>query len=88
MFDWLKANYEAFAKGAGIFESSGLPGLPSGFCSVEKAGEIEAALRPEVERLRQGALTLDRTVERVRDCGVLQQARGADLTAAIMAAGK
>lgn len=85
VFEWLKANYEAFAKDAGIFESSGLPGLPAGFCSVDKAHEIDAALRPVVKRLRQGELTLDRTVERVRDCGVLEQARGPDLAAAITA---
>jgi aminopeptidase N len=85
-FDWLKANYEAFAKAAGVFQSSGLSGLPGGFCSVQKAQDIETALRPFVQRFKQGALTLDRTVERVRDCGVLEQAEGAELTRAISAA--
>ena len=54
MFEWLKANYEAFARDAGIFESSGLPGLPARFCSVEKAQEIEIGAAPGGEPVAAG----------------------------------
>ena len=38
-FDWLKANYDDFAKGAGIFAATAIPSLPQQYCSVEKARE-------------------------------------------------
>jgi hypothetical protein len=87
-FDWLKAHYDDFAKSNGIFEASRLPGLAASYCSVDKAHEIETTLRPAVEKFPQGTLEFDRTVERVRDCGVLEQARGADVAAAITGAAK
>jgi aminopeptidase N len=80
-FAWLKDNYEALsAGGGGIFFTSSLPGLFGGYCSVVKADEIAAFLRPKLAG-KTGALSLERTVERVRSCGVLKDARGAELSA-------
>ena len=80
-FGWLKDNYETLsAGGGGIFFTSGLPGLFGGYCSVAKADEIAAFLRPRLAG-KTGALALERTVERVRSCGVLKDARGAELSA-------
>ncbi len=80
-FDWLIAHYDDFVKDNGIFTASTLPSYAAGYCSVEKATAIEAALRPKVEKYKRGALSLDRTVEQVHDCGVLKQARGAQIAA-------
>ncbi len=80
-FDWLTAHYDDFVKDNGIFTASTLPSYAAGYCSVEKAAAIEAALRPKVVKYKRGALSLDRTVEQVRDCGVLKQARGAEIAA-------
>lgn len=80
-FAWLKDNYEALSSGGGgIFFTSGLPGLFGGYCSVAKADEIATFLRPKLAG-KTGALALERTVERVRSCGVLKDARGAELSA-------
>jgi len=84
-FDWLVANYDMFVKGNGIFTASSLPAMGTGYCSVEKAAMIETAMRPKVDQYKRGGLSLDRTVEQVHDCGVLKQARGAELVAAVMA---
>ncbi|NCU11723.1 MAG: M1 family metallopeptidase [Sphingomonadaceae bacterium] len=80
-FAWLKDNYEALSTGGGgIFFTSSLPGLFGGYCSVAKADEIAAFLRPKLAG-KTGALSLERTIERVRSCGVLKDARGAELSA-------
>jgi len=80
-FAWLKAHFdELTAEGGGIFFTARLPGLVGGFCSAEKADEIAALLRPRLTG-KTGALELERTIERVRDCGVLKDQRGAELSA-------
>ena len=84
-FTWLIANYDAFVKENGIFTASSLPSFASGYCSTEQAAMIETALRPKVDQYHRGALSLDRTVEQVRDCGVLKQARGGEIAAALSA---
>jgi hypothetical protein len=47
---------------------------------VEKSDEIAALLRPKLAG-KTGALDLERTVERVRSCGVLKAARAAEVSA-------
>lgn len=80
---WLKANYEALANsGGGIFFASRLPEMVSGYCSVARADEIASLLRPRLQG-KTGALGLERSIERVRSCGVLKDARGVQLSAAL-----
>lgn len=83
-WDWLKTNYDALANsGGGIFFASRLPGMVAGYCSVQRADEIAALLRPKLQG-KTGALGLERSIERVRSCGVLKDARGAELSAALV----
>ena len=82
-FDWLKAHYDSFAQsGGGIFFASRVPGMVAGFCSVARADEIAALLRPRLAG-KSGSLALERTIERVRSCGVLKDARAGALSAAL-----
>jgi aminopeptidase N len=82
-WDWLKSNYEKLAgSGGGIFFASRLPEMLSGNCSVARADEITALLRPKLQG-KTGALGLERSIERVRSCGVLKDARGAELSAVL-----
>ncbi|HEY0269661.1 MAG TPA: M1 family aminopeptidase [Sphingomonas sp.] len=82
-YDYLLRNFDTLITKAGIFTISGLLSAPTYFCSADKALGIEAALRPKVVTFKRGALTLDRTVESVRDCGALSQAKGAEMAAAL-----
>jgi aminopeptidase N len=82
-FDYLVAHYDGFVKDNGIFAASTLPNYASYYCSVEKANAVEATLRPKVEQYKRGGLSLDRTVEQVRDCGMLQQKLGAQVAEAV-----
>ncbi|MDP9055889.1 MAG: M1 family metallopeptidase [Pseudomonadota bacterium] len=68
--------------GGGIFFSSRLAQVLAGFCSVEKAAAIARDFGPRMAG-KTGQLELDRTVERVRDCGLLRKARGAEASAQI-----
>ena len=81
-FAWLQSHYEQLSGGGGIFFASRLPGMVGGYCSVAKSDEIAAFLRPKLQG-KTGALELERTVERVRSCGVLKDARGAELSAVL-----
>ncbi|MFC0590073.1 M1 family metallopeptidase [Novosphingobium aquiterrae] len=81
-FAWLKSNFDALMNsGGGIFFASRLPQIVGGFCSVRDADEIAALMRPKLAG-KTGALELERTIERVRSCGVLKDARGAEASRA------
>jgi len=82
-FDWLKANYDEFAKGAGIFAATFIPSLPQGYCSVEKAKEIDALLRSRVRQAGRGELAFDRMLENITVCGTLQKSKTAEIAAAL-----
>ncbi len=81
-YDWAVANYDDLVKNSGLFAALRLPSLPIRFCSAEKAEAIEKAFRPKVEKYQRGALGLDRTIEQVRSCGILEAKRGAEILAA------
>ena len=68
--------------GGGIFFTAGLPRTVGGFCSTSRADEIGALLGTRLAG-KTGSLELARTIERVRSCGVLKDARGAELSAAL-----
>jgi len=80
-YDWIVAHYSELVKNNGIFVASRLPSMPGRYCSAEKAAAVEAAFRPQVDRYQRGALSLDRTVELIHSCGVLEAKRGAEILA-------
>jgi aminopeptidase N len=82
-FDYLVGHYDGFVKDNGIFAASTLPNYGSYYCSVEKASALEAVLRPKVDQHKRGALSLDRGVEQVHDCGVLREKLGGQIAQAV-----
>lgn len=81
-FDWYKTNYESLSKGVGIFSASRLPTLAKGYCSVDRAAEVDSLLRQKVIAAGRGVLSFDRMVEGVHDCGVLKDAKSAEVSQA------
>lgn len=74
-YEWMKTHLDDLLKGAGgIFLAAKLPSMLSGFCSAERADELARDLRPRLAG-KTAELDLERTVERVRACGVLKEAR-------------
>jgi len=77
-YDWLKVNMASLLEGSGgIFLATRMPAMLSGFCSVERAADIARDFGPLLQGSR-AELALARTIESVRDCGRLKDARGAE----------
>ncbi len=82
-YGWVRAHMdELFGGSNGIF-SARLPRMLGSFCSIAKADEFARDLRPLLKG-KTGALELERTIERVRNCGVLHDARADELSAALV----
>ncbi len=82
--DWLLNNYEALARGAnGIFFLNGITRAFQAQCSASRAEEIRAKLEPRVRAAGVGLLEFERTLEDIRHCAALKDARGAELAAAL-----
>ncbi|HEY5757467.1 MAG TPA: M1 family metallopeptidase [Steroidobacter sp.] len=82
-FDWLKNNYDSFAKGAGLFAASSIPSLPAAYCSAEKAGEVDQLLRAKVIEAGRGELPFNRMIESIRACGRLKDMKTAEIGVAL-----
>lgn len=75
-YDWAVAHLDQLlAESGGQFFSKGLPQMLGRFCSVERAERIARDFK---DRLAEtpGALELDRAIERVRNCGLLNDLLG------------
>jgi aminopeptidase N len=80
-YDWLRGHLdELLAGNGGIFLAAQLPQMLLRFCSAERADQFARDLAPRFAG-RSGALELDRTIERVRNCARLRAARGPQFTA-------
>jgi len=80
-YDWMRDHTdELLTGGAGIFFGARLPQVFGGFCSVDKAEGILKDFAPKLAG-KTGELELARTVERVRSCGVLKEARAREVSA-------
>ncbi|MEJ5977184.1 M1 family metallopeptidase [Novosphingobium sp. PS1R-30] len=74
-YTYLRAHLDALTSGSnGIFFASKLPQFLARFCSAERADEFARDLRPRFAG-KPGALELERTIERVRNCGLLRDKR-------------
>ncbi|MBV9528868.1 M1 family metallopeptidase [Sphingomonas sp.] len=83
---WVLANYDRLlGSGNGIFITSRLPGVFNNQCGVDAAQHIEQALGPRVLKAGVGVLEFRRMLERVHNCGVLRQAKAAEIAAALAA---
>ena len=82
-YDWIRSHLDELLGGSGgIFLASRLPQVFAGYCSVEKADAIAKDFAPKLAG-KTGALELERTIERVRSCGKLKEARSAEVSAEI-----
>ncbi|WP_126173226.1 M1 family metallopeptidase [Altericroceibacterium xinjiangense] len=81
-YEWIDRNLDELMGGSGIFYMRNLPSPLGGFCSIERADQIAARFRP-VFAGTPGELSLERALERVRNCAALKQARQAQVNAAV-----
>jgi hypothetical protein len=83
--NWIFANYDRLASGNGIFITSRLPGMFNSQCGAQAAGRIERTIGPKIMKMNVGVLEYQRMLERVRDCGILKQAKSAEFAGALAA---
>lgn len=84
-FGWMLDNLDALMSGgSGIFFSSRLPAFLSSFCSVERSERLAKELRPRFAGT-PAELQLERTTEKIRNCGKLGEQRGMDISQAFEA---
>ncbi|MBC2670271.1 M1 family metallopeptidase [Novosphingobium piscinae] len=82
-YAWLTSHFDtAMGPGGGIFFASRLPQMLGGACSVEDAARFARDLTRRFAG-KTGELELARTIERVRSCGRLKQARARAVNAAL-----
>jgi hypothetical protein len=75
-YEWIMKNLDGLLDGrGGIFVSARLPQLFGGFCSRERSGQMASELRQRFAGT-PGALELERTIERVRNCGLAKERLG------------
>ena len=80
-YAWLRGHLATLINpGAGVFFATRLPSFLNQFCGVDRAAEIERDIAPRLAGT-PGALEIARTIERVRNCGRLRDARSAAFTA-------
>ena len=78
---WLMAHLDELMSGRnGIFFSASLPGLFSHFCSVAKAEQLKSELTARFADT-SAELEFNRTLERIHNCGVLEDGLGAEISA-------
>lgn len=75
-YDFIRDNFDGMLKGGGgIFFATRLPSVISGMCSVKASGDIARDFGAKMAGT-PGQLELERAIERVKDCGLLKEARG------------
>jgi len=75
-YGWIMSHLDELQSGnGGIFMSTRLAGLFGEFCSVERSEQIAQELRERFAGT-PGALELERTIEKVRNCGMVKDSLG------------
>lgn len=84
--DWILTNYDRLlASGNGVFITSRLPQALSSQCGADQADRIDARVGPTIRKANVGLLNYRRTLEGIRHCGVLRQAKAGEIAAALAA---
>ena len=84
-FDWLVKNLDAInATSGGIFLVRAVPGVVSGFCTTEAADRVESLLGSKFAGTT-GEMDFARSLERIRNCAALHDARAAEVEKALLA---
>lgn len=83
MWSWVQdeANLEALLARIPTWRKGAIANVGGGFCSAERAAEVEAFFAPRVEALEGGPRELAGTLESIRLCAALVAAKGDEVTA-------
>ncbi|WP_375270306.1 M1 family metallopeptidase [Sphingomonas sp.] len=87
--EWVLANYDRLIAGAnGVFITTRLPSAFATQCGADRAASIDAKVGPAIRKADIGLLAYQRTLETIRLCGALRDAKAGEIAAAVTAAGR
>ena len=78
---YIEDNFDKLLARLGRESSLGLVSAPARFCDEAQAAEVEAFLRPRIEKLEGGPRVLATTLERIRLCSARKKAQEASVRA-------
>lgn len=83
LWAWVRdeANLEALLARIPTWRKGAIVNVGNGFCSTDKADEIEAFFRDRVDALEGGPRELDQTLESIRLCAALKAAKAEEIKA-------
>ncbi|GAB4124422.1 MAG: M1 family metallopeptidase [Rhodothalassiaceae bacterium] len=87
LWAWVRdeANLEALLARIPTWRKGAIVNIGGGFCSEDKAAELEAFFRDRVDALEGGPRELDQTLESIRLCAALKAAKAEELRAYLAA---
>jgi aminopeptidase N len=83
-FQFSAANFKRVMETFPGFARPELISMFDGYCAVEDAARLEALMRPKLAELGGGELELAEGRDRIARCAALKQAKGAEITAALL----
>jgi len=79
-YEWIRGNLDTLLTGSsGVYYAARLPRALGTFCSEDWARRLEEEMRPRFAS-GSGAVELERSIERVRNCGVLDRELGKSIS--------
>jgi ERAP1-like C-terminal domain len=81
---YIASNFKKVVESFPGFARSGIISFFDGYCSREAVDRVESLIRPNLAVLGGGELELSQTKERIGQCAALKEAKGADISAALL----
>ncbi|GER05795.1 aminopeptidase [Iodidimonas muriae] len=80
MWEWVQGNLDVLLPRIPTWRKGAIANMGSGFCSVERAEEVNAFFADKVDDLEGGPRELAQTLERIRLCAALVDAKAEQVT--------
>ena len=85
-WNWFKNNFDEFVESRVLdVRKGGVPGYARGFCSKERASEVESFFESKAELIPGYERSLAQTLESINLCAALKQAKSEEMAAALAA---
>jgi cytosol alanyl aminopeptidase len=81
LWAWTQANLDALLARTPTWRKGSVVGIGGGFCAMDKARELETFFAPRVADLEGGPRALAQTLESIRLCAALVEAKAAEVQA-------
>ena len=82
--DYVSRNFRKVVESFPGFSRASVIGFFGGYCSRDAISRVDALIQPNLAILGGGALELAQTKERIGQCAALKEAKGAEISAALM----